>query len=83
MRRRVCAYGGIAVNLSRYGGGYVLIDFIKYVSALHGVLSYAVSIMLPTVQPLESLIASGKAFSSFIYWAMYRVSILDITPIYS
>ena len=34
-----------------------------------GFVSYEVSIMLPTVQPLESLIESGKAFSSLIYWA--------------
>jgi hypothetical protein len=39
MRGRVGAYGGIAVNLSRYGGGYVLIDFIEYVPAFHAFTS--------------------------------------------
>ena len=39
MCRRVGACGGITVNLSRYGGGYVLIYFIKYVPAAHTVIS--------------------------------------------
>ena len=36
MRRRVGARGGIAVYLSRYGCGYVLVNLVEYVSALHG-----------------------------------------------
>ena len=33
---RVCACGGIAVYLSRYGGGYILVYFVENKAALHG-----------------------------------------------
>jgi hypothetical protein len=37
MRGGVCAYGGIAVYLSRNGGGYILVNLVENVSGLHGV----------------------------------------------
>ena len=39
MRGGVCAYGGIAVNLSRYGGGYILVNLVENKAALHRVTS--------------------------------------------
>ena len=39
MRGGVCAYGGIAVYLSRNGGGYILVNLVENKAALHGLLS--------------------------------------------
>jgi len=40
MRRRVWARGGISLYITGYGCRDVLVNLIKNVSALHGVLSF-------------------------------------------